>query len=406
MAKNDPTRKFSLTLSIAVRLTLIPYLILKYRIKGENTKLFKTLKPPFLLIPNHVSMFDPPMVNGFIFRHVHFVMSDANLRSKIGQWAYLRLCNVIPKTKAVSDSSAVRKMVALVKKNRVICVFAEGRSTWDGVTHDIFFSTSKLIKILKIPVVVPLISGGYLTHPRWGTTVRPGRMVIHYKKIFDGPELKEMSPEQIHEKLLAEMWNDDYDYQRRTGLTFKTKKGAEYLERLLFLCPACEAKEALRSEGNSFICTSCGFESEWIPAGYLKPVNRDHQPVRSVTEWVRWQNETFGRIIQRMHEEKIDEPIFFDENVTLKVGYKTDPLHTVMSGTMALYLDRFSIKNEHEEKVFPIEQVDGVQVLLANQFEFYFEGSVYKFEFSNPRCSGYKYMNAIQKIAPEKTELE
>jgi 1-acyl-sn-glycerol-3-phosphate acyltransferase len=408
MARQDSTRKFNLFFYVLLKSTLIPYLILKYRIKSENKKLFKRLKPPFVLIPNHVSMFDPPMVGAFVPHRVHFVMSDANLRTKIGKWAYIKMCRVIPKTKAVSDASTVRQIFNLIRKNRVICIFAEGRSTWDGVTHDIFFSTSKLLKILKVPVVVPLIRGGYLTHPRWGTSVRPGRMVIHYKKVFDGPELSDMTPEDIHNRLIAEIWNDDYLYQKETGATFKTKKGAEYLERVLFACPGCEQKETLHSQGNRLFCSACGAEHEWTPEGYLKPVNQPELPTRTMTEWVHWQHEFCERNIRLLQQDnRIDKPIFSDEQVTLKLGYKLEPLKELMHGTMQLFIDRFVFSADNgEEQVFPITQVEGVQVLLANQFEFYFQGSLYKFDFSNPRASGYKYMCAIQKIAPEKTELE
>ena len=74
---------------------------------------------------------------------------------------------------------------------------------------------------------------------------------------------------------------------------------------------------------------------------------------------------------------------------------------------MALYLDRFTITDNNGRIInFPIEKIEGVQVLLSNKFEFYFQDAVYKFQFKDPRTSGYKYMCAIQKIAPEKTELE
>ncbi len=407
MAKNNTTRKFSATLYILTRLTFIPYLILKYRIKSKNKKIFKHLKPPFVLIPNHVSMFDPPMVNIFVPHRVHFVMSDANLRTKLSRWIYGKLCNVIPKTKAMSDSAAVRKIVQLVRKKRVICIFAEGRSSWDGVTHDIFFSTSKLLKTLKAPVVVPLIRGGYLTHPRWATSVRPGKVVIHYTKIFDGPELAEMTAEEIHTRLVEALWNDDYEFQRSTGQKFKTKKGAEYLERLLFICPECHRKTTLYSKGNRFFCTSCGFETLWTAEGLLKPVQADKHPLRTVTDWVKWQSAFCEREIRDMISRDCSEPIFFDEDVTLQVGYKLEPLKTVMHGSMALYLDRFTMTDkEGGEIIFPLDKVEGVQVLLANEFEFYFKGAMYKFEFKNPRTSGYKYMCAVQKIAPEKTEFE
>lgn len=406
MSKEKSTRKFNLLTFILARITFIPYLALRYRVSGKNKNLLKKLKPPYLLIPNHVSMFDPPMVNIFLLRRVHFVMSDANMRTKLGRWVYGRLCNVIPKTKAMSDSSTVRKIVQLVRKKRIICIFAEGRSSWDGVTHDIFFSTAKLIKILKIPVVVPLISGGYLSQPRWATSMRRGKIIINYKKIFDGPELAKMTAQQIHVNLVDELWHDDYEFQRKSGQKYKTKKGAEYLERLLFICPECRGKATLRSEGNRFFCTRCGFETLWTSEGLLKPTREGKHPVRSVTGWTRWQNAICEREIKQMANRADETPIFMDDDVILQVGHKLQPLKTVARGKMALYLDRFSIFTDNGKEIhFPLEKVEGVQVLLANKFEFYFDGALYKFKFTDPRTSGYKYMCAVQKLAPEKTEL-
>lgn len=407
MARDNGTPKFNLPLYLLARITIIPYLKFKYRIKSENAKIFQTLKPPYILLPNHVSMFDPPIVNIFNLRRIHFVMSDANLRNKVAHWVYIKGCRVIPKTKAVSDLKTVRQILRLVKKKRIICVFPEGRSTWDGVSHDIFFSTAKLLKLLKIPVIVPLIQGGYLTHPRWGTSVRPGGMVVRYKKIFDGPELAKMYPENIHNRLLKELWHDDYEYQFRTGTTFKTRKGAEYLERLLFACPVCKSKQTMHSEGNRFFCTTCQFETVWTPEGYLKPVEESDEPVRSVTQWVAWQNTFCERQIQEMIRTRSTNAIFADDDVTLLLGFKHQPLQEVMHGRMVLYTDRFVMTDEHHnEMVFPVAELDGVQVLLANKFEFYHHGSLYKFQFADPRTSGFKYMWAIQKIAPEKAELE
>jgi 1-acyl-sn-glycerol-3-phosphate acyltransferase len=407
MANKETTRKLSAWLFTLAHLTILPYLNIKYRIRGKNKKIFKTVKPPFVLLPNHVSMFDPPMVNIFVPFRIHFVMSDANLRSKFGKWVFGKHCNVISKTKVISDSSAVRKIVQLARKKRVICIFPEGRSSWDGVTHDIYFSTSKLLKVLKIPVIVPLIRGGYLTQPRWATSVRPGKMHIEYKKVFDGPELGRMTPHEIHKKLVDELWHDDYHFQRTTGQKYHTKRGAEYLERLLFICPECHSKTTLHSDGNTFLCTSCGFETLYTPEGLLKPVESGKHPDRTITDWVNWQNAFFEKTIREMAYQKSIDPIFVDKEITLLTGERLEPLKIVTEGTMALYLDRFTITDNNGRIInFPIEKIEGVQVLLSNKFEFYFQDAVYKFQFKDPRTSGYKYMCAIQKIAPEKTELE
>lgn len=407
MTQQKKLKKFNLFLYVLLHLTFIPYLVIKYRIKAENKNLFKTLKPPFILIPNHVTLLDPPMVNIFVPHRIHYLMSDANLRSKIAKWAYLKMCAVVPKTKAMSDSAAVRQLLQLVKDNRIICVFPEGRASWDGVTHDIFYSTSKLVRILKIPVVIPLIKGGYLSRPRWSHNDRRGRIIIHHKKVFDGPELAEMDPETIHARLVKELEHDDYQFQKSTGIKFKTKKGAEYLERFIFICPVCKSFVTLRSEKNRFICSQCGFETHWTEEGYLKPINHKDQPVRSVTEWAKWQNDYFTKQIEKMIAEKSDKAIFVDHNVVVKTGYKFDPLETLTRGQMSLFIDRFVITSEDGKQfVFPIQELDGVQVLLANRFEFYYQNTLYKFEFESPRISGYKYLCAIQKIAPEKAELE
>jgi len=407
MSFKESTRKFNPALYILARLTIIPYLKFRYKIRSKNKTIFKELEPPFVLVPNHVSMFDPPMVNIFVPHRVHFVMSDANLRTKLSRWIYCKMCNVIPKTKAISDSTAVRKIVALVRKKRVICIFAEGRSSWDGVTHDIFYSTAKLLRILKVPVVVPLIRGGYLTHPRWATTIRPGRLIIEYKKIFNGPELAKMTLQDIHERLIKELWHDDYEFQRTTGQKYKSKKGAEYLERLLFVCPECHQRTTLRSEKNRFFCTFCNFEARYTSEGLLHPHLSDKHPIRTITAWARWQNAFIERTIQDMIKSNSSEAIFADRNVALMTGHGLAPLEHLAKGAMALYLDRFTFKAENgQEFVFPLENIKGVQVLLANKFEFYFKDNLYNFEFENPRTSGYKYLVAIQKIAPEKAELE
>ncbi|RPH90907.1 MAG: 1-acyl-sn-glycerol-3-phosphate acyltransferase [Calditrichaeota bacterium] len=407
MKKNNATRKLNPILYILVRLFFLPYLVKKYRIVGVNSELFKTLPPPFLVVGNHVSMFDPPMVNVFIPHRIHFVMSDANLRTPIPQWAYGRLCNVIAKTKAVTDSGAVRKILQLIQKNRIICLFPEGRSSWDGVTHNIFPSTAKLIRKLQIPVVVPLIEGGYLSHPRWGVKVRPGKLVIRYKKIFDGDELQALTVAEIHQRLVQELDHDDYQFQRQSGQHYYSARGAEYLERLLFICPNCKGVTTLRSEGNRFFCTCCAFDAQYTSEGFLLSQLDCCRELKTLTEWVNWQQRECDLLIQKTSKTNQSHPFFRDQQVTLWMGYKTQPLTRVSSGTLSLFADRFVFTGEEKLPLeFPIHEIEGVQVLLANKFEFYYQGSLYKFDFFDPRTSGYKYMLFVQKIAPANAELD
>ncbi|MCK5740500.1 hypothetical protein KAH55_15025, partial [bacterium] len=83
-----------------------------------------------------------------------------------------------------------------------------------------------------------------------------------------------------------------------------------------------------------------------------------------------------------------------------------EPLQEWISGASALYTNRIeSTEPNGHVAAFQLDEIEGAQVLLENRFEFYHNGTVYKFEFENPRASGYKYMAAIQQIVPERAEL-
>ncbi len=406
MQRRKKQRHFNLPLFLFLKATYVQFLKFKYNVHVRNRKLFKHVKPPFILLPNHVALLDPPIVNIFLPHRVHFVMADANLRTRFARWVFIKLAAVIPKTKATSDMTTVRQLLKLARAHHVLCVFPEGRASWDGLTHDIFFSTAKLLRALKIPVIVPIIHGGYLSHPRWSPHFRRGKIIIDYHKLFDGPELADMPAEEIHEKLVNKLDHNDYEFQQQTGIRFKTKRGAEYLERLLFICPECKKMLTLSSKGNRFWCTYCGFENRWTDEGLLEPVNRDEQPVRRVYQWSQWQTAMLKAVIREHQNTTPEKPLFEDKNVTLKTGYKYEPLKERLTGTLRLFIDRFELGSNGQKETFLINDIYGVQVLLGNKFEFYREHTLYKFQFHDERISGYKYMAAVQKIAPEKAELE
>ncbi|MDZ7722762.1 MAG: lysophospholipid acyltransferase family protein [candidate division KSB1 bacterium] len=400
-------KKFNPILWFIAYATIAQGLRLSYHIKAKNKALFKQIKPPFILVGNHVTFWDPPMVNSFIKQRIHFVMSDANLRNSIARWLFIKMAAVIPKTKARSDSSTVRQMMRLAKDGRVICVFPEGRATWDGQTHEIFYSTSKLIKSLKIPVIVALTRGGYLTRPRWSRSPHRGRMLIEYSQLFDKEELKFVSAEEIHKKLQNALWHDDYEYQTQYGVKFKSKNQPEYLERVLFICPVCKQLITLESHKSLLSCKACGFQNEYTETGELVPVNNAKQPRRRIYDWTTWQSSYLETLVKNKQKEDKNQPIFEDHNVTVKTGFKFQNLKGHMTGTLAMYVDRFEIQSPNgDPQILYIEDMTGVQVLLSNRFEFYHKNTLYKFDFEHPNTSGYKYMLAVQKIAPERTELE
>ena len=98
-----------------LKVTWGPLLFRKYNVVIENKELIQELKPPYVILANHVNTFDPLFIGREIPHPVYYVASDANFRSKILNFVF-SLVGTIPKTKAQSDTDSIRHIMDTVKK--------------------------------------------------------------------------------------------------------------------------------------------------------------------------------------------------------------------------------------------------------------------------------------------------
>jgi 1-acyl-sn-glycerol-3-phosphate acyltransferase len=61
---------------------------------------------------------------------------------------------------------AVKTCVRVAKEGGTIAIAPEGNRTYSGVTESIKPSITGLIRLLRIPVAIFRIEGGYGVHPR------------------------------------------------------------------------------------------------------------------------------------------------------------------------------------------------------------------------------------------------
>ena len=131
------------------------------------------MEPPYLVLSNHVTNWDPLYINCYVNEPICFVAAAPLFRNPLLK-RVLDYTGAISKTKFKNDTSTVRSMLKAKKHRRVIGIFPEGNRTWDGRTEPLVYSTAKLVKLLDIPVVIVTIRGGYLSHPRWADKHRKG----------------------------------------------------------------------------------------------------------------------------------------------------------------------------------------------------------------------------------------
>ncbi len=379
-----------------LRILLRPPFAWYYRLEGENLGLLKRIRPPFLVVPNHVMTWDPILVSYFIRQPIHFVTSDANFRNSFFSW-WLRKVGAIAKSKLMDDLATLRTVMRLLKEGKVVGVFAEGQRTWDGATLPIIPSTAKLVKMAKVPVIVPVLKGAFLSLPRYAFASRRGKVAVEYRLALTAEEVKRLSVEEIRHQIELTMRHDENEYQERIRVPFTNPRAAETLQLVLFWCPACDSLNQMRGDGRRFTCRSCGYSVRFSAYGWFqrdRSVDHPPKPVfRTIGEWERAQRAYLTAHIGGFARQPGTEPFFVDEPVLHSTGYRMASLNPVGTGGLALHSDGLRFRfSTGSELFFPLEEIRALNVVYQDQLEFYYRKRLCVFQFPNHDTSGYKYL--------------
>lgn len=380
-----------------LRYTFGIYLKKRFNIVVENHSLIRRLKPPYLVLPNHFSIWDPFIVNSFIPKPVYYVTSDAQFRSPILNFV-LGLVGAIPKTKAVSDTDTIRHIMRIKKQNGIIGVFPEGQNTWDGHSLPLIESTAKLIRLLKIPVVVPILKGAYFTKARWMKSSRKGKLILDFNLGFTADEIKKMSVKDIWDKLNRLLEFDDYEYQKEHMIRFKGKHLSENLEQALFICPSCRSIGSMRSADDIFHCKKCNYAVRYNEYGMFERCSRIFH-FETIREWNVWQLSVMDSVMDNFLCWENDKYLFIDKKAFVRTGYRSDPLKKLHIGKLALFNDRIELyPMKGGVMTFDIHKIEGINVQNKEGLEFYYKEILYRFDFIGRRVSSLKWMYCVKKI--------
>jgi len=144
-------------------------------------------KPPFVIVSNHGTFFDPWII-GYFSRYPFAIMcnDDAFRGSPITRW-YLNSIGAFPKKKGASDFKAMKKTMSSLAAGRPVCIFPEGQTSWDGETQLLYKGIEKIIRHGRVPLVMVRMSGNFLTKPWWADRIRKGRIECLFQGAVAGP---------------------------------------------------------------------------------------------------------------------------------------------------------------------------------------------------------------------------
>ncbi|MDD4493419.1 MAG: lysophospholipid acyltransferase family protein [Eubacteriales bacterium] len=371
------------------------YLKKKFNITAETNDI-ENLKPPYIIIANHPGFWDPFILSIWVPYPVQFVASDSYFRKPLLR-SLLRLVGAIPKSKFMTDSLTVKRILQVKNRGGVIGIFPEGTRSWNGKNSELLYPTAKLIKSLKIPVISVVFRGGFLSHPRWAKKPRKGAMKLVYRLLFDGQSAGNYSADEVFEIITKSIQHDDYEYQREKMIPFKGRRLAERLGLFLFTCPECKSIGKMKSVNDTFSCLNCGYTVRYDEFGYFNSPDGKQLYFNSPPLWDEWQLKYLEEYISA---KKSDDSIVENSSVLLKIGYKFAPLKSIRIGTIKLSKEALYFKSRLRESYsFPLKKITGLNVQRNDLFEFYYENTLYQFNFKLANDSAYKWIHAIEIAA-------
>ena len=401
------SKYFSKPLYLILKATAGTWFRIFYPVKITNPEIFKEMEPPYLILPNHVMKWDAVLINNLFPEPLNCMVSESHYRKPHIAFL-LSLLGAFPKAKAKSDLGAIRHMMDLKKLNKNICVYPEGQMSWDGSSLPLFYSTAKLIQLLKLPVYAPVFSGGTAVFPRWGKGKRKGPMELTIHRIFkDSKEIKALDSDGVFkrmEEILSHSVTDSGRALIERNWSYRSNSRAEYLENVLFICPSCRSIKTLASRGNTLLCGSCGHTAELNE--YYEFRYKEEKTAQSgrlpgnLMEWNQWQKEVLPGMLNEYCTSSEEKPFMSDSDVEIKTGFRMDPLKTWTSrGEISLYKEHVLLRSgEGEMRRIPFAEISAVHVMTRQKLEFYHDRTLYVFFFPTLRVSGYKWLCALRTL--------
>lgn len=345
-----------------------PFFFLYSKIKyGIKIVKFKDRRRQYLVVSNHQTAFDQFFISLLFKKPVYYFASEdlfaKGFVSKLLRYAVAP----IPIKKSMTDVRAVMNSLRIRNEGGTIALFPEGNRTFSGKTEYIKPAIGGLAKMLKLPVAVVRLEGGYGVHPRWADKVRKGKMTAYVKEVIEYDEIKNLSDEDVYQRIKDAIDFNDFDI---TG-QFIGKNNAEYVERVMYVCPVCGITK-FYSEGNFTKCEKCGTILEYDNNRNLI-CNNQLFPFTRICDWYDYQE---GFIHNFDLSGYYDKPIYSEVTsfCETKLYHKVETIYK--NAKIDLYANRYEIYEGENKTVLMFDNLTAVTALGKNRLNIYIDGRI------------------------------
>ncbi len=136
-------------------------ILVAYRMRRRNLDAVPR-RGGVLLVCNHISFVDPLIIAAAFDRPVRFVMDHRIYKVRVINWIF-RIAGVIPIAPRREDpelfASAFPRVEAALEGGELVCIFPEGKITYDGRLNDFRPGVDRIVEQTSVPVVPMALRG-------------------------------------------------------------------------------------------------------------------------------------------------------------------------------------------------------------------------------------------------------
>lgn len=172
-------------------------LLFGLRVRGEE----RLPRGGVLLVANHASYLDIPLLGASLGRHVSFVARHSLADNPLLAWVMAR-CGAVLVRRDSPDRAALEEMLAHLEAGDCVAIFPEGRRSRDGRLGSFKGGAALVARRGGVPVVPVALFGTARAWPP-GRLPRPARIGVRFGEPLDpGPDVLDRARAEL-ERLLA-----------------------------------------------------------------------------------------------------------------------------------------------------------------------------------------------------------
>ena len=262
---------------------------------------------PCLILMNHSSFIDLEIAEVlFADRPFQIVCTSDGF---VGKDGLMRSIGCIPTRKFVTDVQLVKDMVYAAKKlGNSILMYPEASYSFDGTATPLPQSIGKCVKLLGIPVVMIRTYGAFHRDPLYNNLqLRNVDVSAKVSYLLSPDDIEKKTAGEIQEIIEKQFDFDHFAWQRDNRIKIDEPFRADYLNRVLYKCPACLTEGKMQGKGIYLVCKECGKQYALEENGQMKALSGETE-FPHIPGWYAWERDCVRKEIED-GSYKLDIPV-------------------------------------------------------------------------------------------------